>query len=57
MAFDQVHEQNNKVIKGFGGVKHFLNMSDEYGLIRWETIGTDIARILSEFQEPINKQA
>ena len=34
MAFDQVQEQNNKVIKGFGDVKYFLNMSDAYGLIR-----------------------
>ena len=55
LAVDQIHEQNNKVIKGSGGAKHLLNMCDESGLIRWETVGTDIARILSEFEESINQ--
>ena len=56
MAFDQMHEQNNKTIKGSGGAKHLLNKCDESGLIRWETIGTDIARIIVEFEESIDIQ-
>ena len=46
IALDQVHEQNNKVIKGSGGSTHLLNRTDESGLIRWETAGSDIARIV-----------
>ena len=55
LAIDQIHEQNNKNIKGSGGTRHLLNKTDESGLIRWETIGTDIARILSEFEDIINE--
>ena len=55
LAIDQIHEQNNKIIKGSGRAKHLSNKTDESGLIRWETIGTDIARILSEFEYTINK--
>ena len=55
VAIDQVHEQNNKVIKSSGGAKHLLNVCDDSGLIRWETVGSDVARILTEFQETIDK--
>ena len=55
LAIDQIHEQNNKIIKGSGGAKHLLNKTGESGLIRWETIATDIARILSEFEDTINE--
>ena len=55
LAIDQIHEQNNKNIKGSGGTRHLLNKTDESGLIRWETIVTDIARILSEFGDIINE--
>ena len=55
LAIDQIHEQNNKIIKGSGGAKHLLNKTDESSLMRWETIGTDIARILSEFEDTINE--
>ena len=34
IAFDQVHEQNNKIIKGLGGATNLLNSNDESGLIR-----------------------
>lgn len=54
MTFDQMHEQNNKIIKGSGSVKHHLNKSDESGLIQWATVGTDIVRILTEFEDSIN---
>ena len=51
MALDQVHEQNNKVIKGQGGATSFLNLQDDSALIRWETCGPEVARIVSEFEE------
>ena len=55
LAIDQIHEQNKKIIKGSGGAKHLINKTDESGLIRWETISTDTARILSEFEDTINE--
>ena len=51
MALDQVHEQNNKIIKGQGGASGFLNLEDELGLIRWETCGPEVGRILCQFEE------
>ena len=35
LAIDQIHEQNNKIIKGSGRAKHLSNKTDESGLIRW----------------------
>ena len=55
IALYQVHEQNNKVIKGSGGSKHLLNRTDESGLIRWETVGADIARIICEFEYVVDE--
>ena len=51
MSLDQVHEQNNAVIKGKAGVTDLLNRSEESGLIRWETVGPEISRILHELEE------
>ena len=51
MALDQVHEQNNKIIKGQGGASGFLNLEDESALIRWETCGAEVGRILCQFEE------
>ena len=51
MALDQVHEQNNKIIKGAGGATQLLNRANESALIRWETCGPDIARIVGEFED------
>ena len=45
MALDQVHEQNNKIIKGVGVTTSLLNTQDESALIRWETCGPEVARI------------
>ena len=55
LAIDQIHEQNNKILKGSSGAKNLLNKTDESGLIRWKTVGTDIARIISEFEDTINE--
>ena len=54
MTLDQVHEQNNRVIKSTGGATDLVNKSDQSALIRWETCGPDIARIIMEFEETEN---
>ena len=46
-----MHEQNNKIIKGQGGASEFLNLEDESALIRCETRGADVGRILCQFEE------
>ena len=56
MALDQVHEQNNKIIKGVGGATSLLNTQDESALIRWETCGPEVARIVSEFEDSLYNQ-
>ena len=50
MAPDQLHEQNNEVIKGTSGATHLLNRQERSGLERWELCGHEIARLLSEFE-------
>ena len=56
MALDQVHVQNNKIIKGVGGATSLLNTQDESVLIRWETCGAEVARIVSEFEDSLYNQ-
>ena len=51
MALDQVHEQNNRVIKSTGGATDLVNKCDDSALIRWETCGPDIARFITEFED------
>ena len=50
ISLDQVHEQNNKIIKGAGGGTSLLNTQDESALITWETCGPEVARIVSEVE-------
>ena len=54
MGLDQVHEQNNAVIKGCGGATDLVNKIDDSALIRWETYGPDIARLLLEFENAVD---
>ena len=42
ITLDQMHEQNNAVIKGKGGVTDLLNRPSESGLIRWGTCGPNL---------------
>ena len=56
MALNQVHEQNNKIIKGVGGATSLLNIQDESALIRWETCGPEVARIVFEFEDSLYNQ-
>ena len=51
MALDQVHEKNNKVIKGQGGTSGFLNFEDESALIRLETCGPEEGKMLCQLEE------
>ena len=54
IALDQVHKQNNEVIKGKGGAASVLNSQNDSALIRWETCSPEVARIVSEFEELID---
>ena len=55
MALDQIHEQNNKEIKGVSGATHLLNRSDDSALSRWELCGPDLARLVTEFEAEVRK--
>ena len=50
MALDQIHEQNNKDIKGVSGATNLLNRVDDSGLSRWELCGPDLVRLVNEFE-------
>ena len=51
MRLDQIREQNNKLIKGFGGASDLLNQVEDSALIHWETCSPDIARVILEFED------
>ena len=53
MALDQVHEQNNSVIKGNSESIDLLNKEDQSALVRWETCGPDIARMITEIEDAL----
>ena len=48
MAPDQLHEQNNRVIKMFGGATAFLNREDQPGLERWGLCSSELASIIAD---------
>ena len=53
IAIDHVHEQNNKWVKGDGGVIGLTENSTE--LLHWTVSGLEIARIINEFQCDFNE--
>ena len=55
MAIDQLHEQNNEIIKGTGAATHLLNGADPSGLVRWETCGMEVIRLVGEFENTMKK--
>ena len=57
IGLDQVHEQNNAVIKGSGGATDLLNKVDESALLRWEVCNPELARLLLEFEDSIDCKA
>ena len=54
-APDQVHEQSNEKIKGFGGETHVFNRPDSTGLEEWGTSAPELVHLLSEFEEVITR--
>ena len=57
MSVDQVHEQNNEVIKGIAGATPFLNRENEAALERWELSGTEIGRLVGEFEVNVSGES
>ena len=51
MALDQLHEQNSKYIKSVSGATCLINRQDDSALVRWELCGTELCRIIEEFEE------
>ena len=56
MALDQIHEQNNKIIKAVGGATSLLKTQDESALIRWDTCGPEVTRIILECEYSLYNQ-
>ena len=50
MGLDQVHEQNNAVMKGIGGATPSSNKVDESSLARWGLCIHELASIISEYE-------
>ena len=51
MALDQFHEQNNKYIKSVSGATSLIIGQDDSTLIRWKLCGSELCRIIEEFEE------
>ena len=52
MRLDQIHEQNNKIIKGAGGASDLLNKEDDSALLQWEVCSPELARVvILEFED------
>ena len=56
IALDQAHEQNNKIIKGVGGATSLSKSRNDSALIRWETCGPQVARIVSDFEDVMDER-
>ncbi|KAH3721634.1 hypothetical protein DPMN_088031 [Dreissena polymorpha] len=48
MAIDHAHEQNNKLVKGKGGVIVLTENASQ--LLRWMVCGPEMARVVHEFE-------
>ena len=55
MGLDQIHEQNNKIIKGAGGASDLLNKEDDSALLRWELCSPELARVIPEFEDCLDR--
>ena len=57
MGLDQIHEQNNKVIKGAGGASALLNKEDNWALLRcsFDVCSPELARVILEFEDSLDK--
>ena len=50
MGLDQVHEQNNAVMKGMGGVSSLLTREDESAVAKWGLCVHELASIVQDFE-------
>ena len=55
MELDQIHEQNNKIIKGAGGASNLLNKEDDSALLRWEVCSPEFARVILEIEDCLDR--
>ena len=55
LGLDQIHEQNNKLLKGGGGASDLLNKVDDSALIRWETCSSEVGRVMLEFEDCLDR--
>ena len=54
LAHDQIHEQQNTIVKGDGGT---IGITENEGaLCRWMVAGPEIARILNEFEDQFQRR-
>ena len=53
MAHDQIHEQLNAVVKGYGGIVGITENDD--ALRRWMVAGPEAARMLLEYHDKNTK--
>ena len=51
-AIDHAHEQNNKTVKGDGGVIRLTENSTQ--LLKWMISSPEVARLMNEFQDDID---
>ena len=54
MALDQLHEQNNEIIKGVGWTTRLLKRKEESALLHWELCGNEIINMIKSFEESID---
>ena len=54
MALEQLHEQNNEIIKGVGMATRLLHREEESALLHWELCGSEIVNMIRSFEESIN---
>ena len=52
---DQIHERNNKLRKECGKARDLLDKLDHSVLIRWETCSPEIARVILEFENCLDR--
>ena len=52
---NQIHKQNNKLIKGRRGARDLLSKVDDSALISWETCSPEIARVILEFEDCLDR--
>ena len=50
MGLDQIHEQNNAIIKGTGGTVPYLNKEDESALTKWALCLHELTSIISAYE-------